>query len=504
MAARGEATGGRAARHAWLVVALGAALLGLAGAGEAQRATRARPNVVLIMTDNHGAWTLGCYGNRDIRTPNIDALAGRGVLFTDVYSSNPVCSPTRATFLTGLIPSQHGVHRYLGAGGAQTGPDAYCTIGEFRTLPKTLAGSGYACGLAGKWHLGGNLKPQEGFTSWITMPHGHTTTFYDAEVIEDGKTRKEPTYLTDLWTRHGVEFIERNRERPFFLFLAYNGPYGLGASMLQPARNRHAATYADQELPSFPRGPVHPWLTATRNLINNPVAMRRYAAEISAVDDGVGEIVGTLKRLGLEENTLVVFTADQGLAGGQGGLWGMGDHTRPLTLYDPTLHIPLIFSQPGRLPAGRRLANMASNYDFSPTLLAYLGIEEKEAAGPRSPGHSLVPLLEGREVAWDDVTFHEFENARAVRTRKWKYIERIHEGPNELYDLERDPGERKNLVDDPAHAADRQALKARLDGFFARYADPKWDLWHGGKSKSGLSTAKLFPGAAGERANGVE
>src|SRR5690242_5458587 len=112
-----------------------------------------KPNLVLILTDNHGAWTLGCYGNRDIRTPNIDRLAREGILFTSCYSSNAVCSPTRATLLTGLMPSQHGVHTYLAAGEPQIGPNAYCTIREFITLPKILARSGYTCGLSGKWHL---------------------------------------------------------------------------------------------------------------------------------------------------------------------------------------------------------------------------------------------------------------------------------------------------------------------------------------------------------------
>src|SRR3982751_3355433 len=106
-----------------------------------------RPNVVLILTDNQGAWTLGCYGNPDIRTPNIDRLAREGMLFERCFSSNAVCSPTRATLLTGLIPSQHGVHSYLAAGGAQIGPRAHSTIAEFRTLPEVWAEAGYTCGL---------------------------------------------------------------------------------------------------------------------------------------------------------------------------------------------------------------------------------------------------------------------------------------------------------------------------------------------------------------------
>src|SRR5436190_10483403 len=118
-----------------------------------------RPNLVLIVTDNQGAWTLGCYGNPDVKTPTIDGLAKQGMLFERCFSSNPVCSPTRATLLTGLVPSQHGVHSYLAAGEPQVGPNAHCVLREFRTLPKILAESGYVCGLSGKWHLGGNLTP---------------------------------------------------------------------------------------------------------------------------------------------------------------------------------------------------------------------------------------------------------------------------------------------------------------------------------------------------------
>jgi arylsulfatase A-like enzyme len=442
------------------------------------------PNVVFILTDNHGAWTLGCYGNQDIRTPNIDRLAKEGTLFERSYSSNAVCSPTRATYLTGLMPSQHGVHTYLTAGGAQMGKNAYCTIGEFRSLPKILRDAGYVCGLSGKWHLGGNLSPQEGFTDWHTMPHGHTTAFYGAQVIEDGKVRAEPGYLTDFWTDHAVRFIEKNKSRPFFLFLSYNGPYGLGGSLLKPARNRHAAYYADKQLPSFPRETPHPWLHNNKQFINNVQAMRRYAAEVSGVDDGVGRVMETLKKQGLDENTVVVFAGDQGLACGQGGFWGMGDHTRPLTAYDWTMHVPLIWRHPGHIPAGQRQKLLVSNYDFLPSLLDYLGLKDKQAPKPPSPGRSYAAALRGKTPDWDNVVFFEFENVRAIRTDRWKLIVRFPDGPNELYDLRADPGERTNLIDREAHAATRQELRKRLDAFFARYADPQYDLWHGGRSKA--------------------
>lgn len=455
-----------------------------------------RPNLVFILTDNHGAWTLGCYGNPDIRTPQIDRLAAEGIRFTRALSSNPVCSPTRATFLTGLLPSQHGVHSFLGGErpSAQMGPDAYCTIREFASLPKILKQAGYVCGLSGKWHLGANLTPQEGFTSWITMPHGATTEFYDAQVIENGAVRKEPKYLTDLWTEHGVRFIEENRDRPFFLYLAYNGPYALGRLLLNPARNRHAEYYADKELLSFPRDTMHPWQFHNKDFLNNPTSIRRVAAEISGVDDGVGEILQVLQRLGLDEKTLVVFAGDQGWMGGQNGLWGMGDHTRPIGAHELMMQIPLIFRHTGRIAAGQTSDLLVSNYDFLPTVLSHLGLSDQRP--PQSPGRDFSPVLRGETTPWENVAFYEMENTRAIRTDGWKYVARHPEGPCEVYDMQADPQERFNLFGQPAVADKQRELAAQLDAFFARYADPQYDLWKDGRSKAGRLGGAAGPAAA--------
>jgi arylsulfatase A-like enzyme len=471
---------------------------------QAQRLVRAlqqpdRPNVILIMTDNHGPWTLGCYGNQEIQTPRIDRLAAEGTLFTRCYANNAVCSPTRASFLTGLMPSQHGVHRYLGAKEAQMDPDAYNTLEEFDTLPSLLAQAGYECGLSGKWHLGGNLHPQEGFRFWTTKPHGHSQGFYDQQVIENGEVRVEPTYLTDYWTQRGIEFIQANRDRPFFLFLAYNGPYGLGASMREPIRNRHAETYGELELPGFPRREAHPWNHHYGKWVGDLEVIRKYAAEVSAIDDGVGRVMDTLKRLDLDDNTLVIFTADQGLAGGHSGFWGMGDHTRPLTAFDWTIHIPLIFRQPGRIPAAQRSDLLVSNVDFLPTMLEHLGLEWTNPDQPASPGRSFASVLAGRPIeAWDNTVFYEFENVRAIRTDRWKYIERFRQAPNELYNLARDPEELENLIDRPELQEVQNGLKRQLHEYFDRVADPRWDLWKGGTSKTGLIMRDLFdnPGPA--------
>ena len=481
-------------RRQFLGAVSSAGVGGLAAASPQARGARkgdrsSRPNLVLIMTDNHGAWTLGCYGNPDIRTPHLDKMARQGIVFARAFANNAVCSPTRATCLTGLMPSQHGVHKYISRD-VMLGPKAYNTLAEFDSLPQILSESGYVCGLSGKWHLGDHLRPQEGFTFWVTKPGGHTTGFTNQKIIENGQIRTEPSHQTDYWTKRGIEFIERNKNKPFFLFLAYNGPYGLGKSVLTKPTNRHAAYYADKELKSFPRETPHKWLHNNRKMINNPMSMRKYASEVSGIDDGVGEILAALARLGLDDNTLVIFTADQGLAGGHSGFWGMGDHTRPLTAYDWTMSIPLIARHPGCIPGGRRSDLMVSNYDLMPTVLNYLGLGAKIPTRPEPPGRSFDKVLHGKRVAWDNVVYYEFENVRAIRTEAWKYIERIGQGPNELYNLKEDPGERSNLYDKPAHREIQADLRKRLHAFFDRYADPKWDLWQGGDAKGGLLMGK--------------
>ncbi len=441
------------------------------------------PNVVFILTDNQGAWTLGCYGNPDIRTPHIDRLAAEGVRFTRALSSNPVCSPTRATFLTGLIPSQHGVHSFLDPK-FMMGPEAYDTLAEFTSLGEVLRDSGYVCGLSGKWHLGANLTPSEGFSFWVTKPDGSTNEFYDQQVIEDGKVRKEAGYTTDFWTRKGIEFIEQNKERPFFLYLAYNGPYSLGNLMLNPARNRHAEYYRDKPFASFPRDAMHPWQQANKQFHNKQAAMERLAAETSGVDDGVGEIMAALKRLGLDDNTLVIYAADQGWMGGQNGMWGMGDHFRPIGAHELMMQIPFIFRQPGKIPAGKTSDLLVSNYDFMPSVLSYLGLGDKMPQKPKSPGRDFSAALRGESLEWENVIFYEMETCRAVRAERWKYVARFPSGPFELYDMQADPRERFNLYGQPGTEPMRAELAGRLDAFFAKYADPQYDIWKGGRSKA--------------------
>ncbi|MCA9174963.1 MAG: sulfatase-like hydrolase/transferase [Planctomycetales bacterium] len=454
-----------------------------------------RPNVVFILTDNHGAWTLGCYGNPDIRTPNLDRMAAEGMRFSRAMSSNPVCSPTRATYLTGLLPSQHGVHSFLD-NKYMIGPEARYVLREFETLPEILHSEGYTCGLSGKWHLGANLTPQDGFSYWVTMPRGSTSNMYTDEIIEDGQIKPTPKYMTDLWTDHAVKFIEQSKdsERPFFLYLAYNGPYCLGPLLLRPAQNRHAEYYADKPLLSFPRDSMHPWQYNNKAYHNNPVSIRRVAAEVSAVDDGVGVVLDTLRRHGLERDTIVVFAGDQGWMGGQNGLFGMGDHTRPLGAHDLMMHVPFIFWQPGAVAQGVSDL-MVANYDFLPTLLEHLGLrnripqwpQDSEAGGPKRPlpGRSFAKALVGESIPWETEVLYEMEGCRALRTEQWKYVERRSPaGPTELYDMQHDPHERFNLAGQPEHQRTLRELRERLSTSFAKHADPQYDIWNGGRSKA--------------------
>ncbi|MEZ6135027.1 MAG: sulfatase-like hydrolase/transferase [Pirellulaceae bacterium] len=441
------------------------------------------PNIVFILTDNQGAWTLGCYGNPDIRTPHIDKLAGEGLRFTRALSSNPVCSPTRATFLTGLLPSQHGVHSFLDPK-YMMGPQAYNTLSEFVSLGEILSDAGYTCGLSGKWHLGANLTPSEGFSYWITKPDGSTREFYDQQIIEDGQLRMEAGYTTDLWTRKGVEFIEQNREKPFFLLLAYNGPYALGNLMLNRSKNRHADYYRDHRFVSFPVDQMHPWQHANRQFHNQQVAMERTACEVSGVDDGVGEIMSTLARLELDQDTLIIYAADQGWMGGQNGMWGMGDHFRPTGAHDLMMQIPFIFRHSGQIAAGQTSDLLVSNYDFLPSVLNYVGLGDRLPTVPPLPGRDFSPALRGQPLEWDNVVFYEMETTRAIREDHWKYVARYPNGPFELYDMRLDPQERVNLYGQPGTEEKRRALAQQLDAFFSSMADPQYDLWRGGRSKA--------------------
>lgn len=449
------------------------------------------PNIIFIVSDNQSPWTLGCYGNKEILTPNIDRLAAQGVRFTASFCVNPVCSPNRATLLTGLMPSQHGVHNWLGTEepDAQMGPDAYSTIAEFPNLPQMLADEGYDCGMCGKLHLGDSVHPQLGFRYWFAKPRGGTKQFYDSEAIWQGKVYNEQRYYTDAITDHALAFLRQDRgDAPFFLYVGYNGPYGLDADALVGHQNTFSDYYADKTLSCFPRQRIDPRLKKYRQYVNNQTVFRSYACAVSGVDDGVGQILREVDALDMAENTIVVFTADHGLCGGHHGFWGMGDHSRPMHMFQENMQVPLVWRHPGRLPPGRVTDTMVCNYDFLPSMLSYLGLGDRLDTSRPLPGRDYSPsLISGKTQHFEpDAVYHEYENTRSVQTRKWKLIARHPDGPNEFYDLVEDPTERRNLIDDPNALEFKANLQRMLDAFFVKHVDTKYDLWQGGTTKAGL------------------
>jgi arylsulfatase A-like enzyme len=473
-----------------------------------------RPNIVLIVTDNQSEKLLGTYGKDDILTPNIDALAEQGMLFTQAFAASGVCSPTRATLMTGLMPSQHGVHNAMPS---EFEIDDWNAIEEFRNLPQTLSEAGYDMAMIGKYHLGQAQAPQLGFRYWVTFPTGHTTAFYGVEVIDNGDT-----YLTDFWTRKAVDFLEtRPTDKPFFLYLSYNGPYNLPPLVLEPPRNRHAAYY-NEHVPAFPQEPVHPalrrlaieysnvdvllaergewwyahtdepdaataaaensWPWQTIGALNNKTAMIHLASQMSMVDDGVGRVLQTLHEQGLDDDTIVLFTSDQSSAFGQHGLWGNSSYAEPHPAYMENMRVPLIVRLPGVVAEGVRSDQVINQVDLFPTLLDLVGMGDIHIAN--SAGKSFAPTLRHEDQAGLDAAFYEYITVRAIATREWKYVKRLFGDPPELYDLVADPDEHRNLAGDPEYARELAMLDSRLEAFFAENVSDYYDVWNGGSAKA--------------------
>ena len=472
-------------------------------------AAEARPNIILILADNQSHTLLGTYGNKDIKTPHIDRLANEGIRFNYAFAVNGVCSPTRATLLTGLMPSQTGIHVALPSD--IDVPD-WSGIEEFRSLPQTLSEAGYSTGLVGKYHLGMPYKPQLGFEYWVTFPSGHTTTFHNQTVIDNGESHVVAGHLTDFWTEKAVDFLSRQKEdKPFFLYLAYNGPYNLPPTVNMEPNNRHAGYYA-AHTPSMPQEKIHPYLRnwaqggrgptslmvkegttawAAIEALNNRTAMINAASETAMVDDGVGTVMQKLKELGMDRNTIVIYSADQGASYGHHGLWGNTSWSFPFTAHNINMQVPLVIRQPGRIPQGLESDRLINQFDLFPTLLGYIGMSDKKIAD--TPGKDFTPLLLGEDIDdWDDAVFFEFVTVRVIRTPGWKYMKRLDDDePNTLYDLRNDPGERVNLVDEPAYKDVVEELDKRLTAFFDQYSDATYDLWKGGTAK-GILLQKYY------------
>jgi arylsulfatase A-like enzyme len=391
-------------------------------AGAAEPAPKAR-HVVVILTDDLGYADLGCYGSKDIRTPNVDRLAKEGTRLTDFYSNGPVCTPTRAALMTGRWQQRVGLEWAIFPG--QKGPGLPTSE---TALPRMLKGAGYKTGMVGKWHLGYKKEfgpNAHGFDTFFGLLSGNVDHYSHKEIngepdwYEDAKPVVVKGYSSDLITDRAVAFLDKNARSPFFLYVAYNAVHWPFQAPDRPADVRTRPT----------------WFDGTR---------KDYAAMMERVDAGVGKILAALDKHGLAKDTLVIFTNDNG---GERLSDNRPFSQRKGTLWEGGIRVPCLLRWPGQVPAGKASPVPALTMDLTATVLAACGTAPPR--GRKLDGVNLLPVLRGG-AAPERAFFWRIDRKerkqKAVRQGKWKYLR---DGASErLYDLSRDPGERTDLAGD--------------------------------------------------------
>ncbi|RMG32739.1 MAG: N-acetylgalactosamine 6-sulfate sulfatase [Planctomycetota bacterium] len=401
-------------QHAWRAVVLWLTLAGVVPAEAQTAAAQARrhPNVVVILADDQGWGDLSVNGNRNLQTPNIDSLARDGATFDRFYVC-PVCSPTRAEFLTGRYHPRGGVYS-TSAGGERLDLDE-------TTIAEVFRAAGYATAAFGKWHNGMQYPYHpngRGFDEFYGFCSGHWGHYFSPMLEHNGAIVRGNGYLTDDFTNHAMEFIERHRQRPFFVYLAYNTPH---SPMQVPDRwwNR----FKDKPLVSRHRDPKKENVPHTRAAL----------AMCENIDFNVGRLLRKLDDLGLAEQTIVVYFSDNGPNGNRynGGMKGRKGSTD-----EGGVRAPMFIRWKGHIPAGRTVRPIAAAIDLLPTLADLAGIPV-HTAKPLD-GVSLAPLLLDEPDDWPDrMIFSHWRGRVSVRTQRWRLDHAGH-----LFDMPADPGQR--------------------------------------------------------------
>ena len=426
------------------------------------------PNIVVFFSDDHAQWALPSYGNSEIHAPALTWLADTGAQMQNAFTPCPVCSPARASFWTGLYPSQHGVNDHL----AEDDPAVRATdwLAGMPTLAEWLHAAGYTTALAGKWHCGAGETPRRGFDYWYSAWRKTPKNFGGVNRYSDqGRVVSRRGQDTQIISDAAIDFLRgRDRDKPFFLFVGY-------ATTHNPWVNRsrrHVAHYrrasfrdipADAPYPFGERGTSPPAPADPRE------CLAQYYAAVSMIDDGVGRLLDELEAQSAREDTLIVYTSDHGLNMGHHGLWGKGNGSRPLNMLDESIRVPLLLNWSGQFPAGQRHEALVTHCDLFMTLLDAAGALPAEGKG--YPGGSFLPIAQGRDMPWRDGYYGEYGTTRAIRERRFKLVKRYAGGQNLLHDLHADPRETVNLYDEPDYEDTVARLSAKLEGFFAQYED---------------------------------
>ncbi len=454
-------------RARWtFTLGLGAYLALIAAAGATNAAPEGRPNIVLMMSDDHRWDSLGIAGNRAVQTPTLDGLARTGVWFRQATIHVPQCSPSRSTLLTGLTPHQHRWYGNQYQHPDVKNPDGFHGL---PTLPGLLAGAGYRTLLVGKWH--GRPEPWNcGFSDIRTWLPGGSGPYLDPDLAHGRSRELRPAkgYAQELFADDVIAFLNSSEatERPFFFWVAFTAPHG----PYQPNPEHIQKLTRDKKLaellpPGFPveKAEEERW--------------RVYDEAVSSLDEQVGRVLKALDDRKLADRTVVAFVGDNGFMMGDRGIHGK------VVPYDGSVRVPMIVRAPGIAAIKGPSEAPVSSLDLPPTLLRCAGLEPPKGW----PGRDLTNLLRGAADPGIDAAFCEwFDDQspefgalayRLVRTPRsklllWKDPKR----PDELYDLEADPHELQNLITDPARASVRNELRDRLQGWFERTDDPA-RLW---------------------------
>ena len=364
----------------------------------AMHAAAAAPNYVLIFCDDLGYGDLGCYGSTKNRTPRIDAMAKEGMRFTSFLSSSPVCTPSRASLLTGCYARRVGMHEDFTGHWVLIPRSRRGMHADEWTLPEMLKAKGYATACIGKWHLGDqppHLPTAHGFDEYYGIPYSNDMASArrgdpPLPLVQDTKVIEAPANqaaLTKRYTREAIQFIERNKSKPFFLYLPHTFP--------------HLPLFASKEF-------------------HGKSANGRYGDSVEEIDWSTGKILDALKQHGLDKNTLVIFTSDNGSNGRNGGSNAPLSGSKGGTM-EGGMRVPMIACWPGRIPAGSTCNELSSTMDFLPTLAALSG---GLLSANKIDGHDITPLLTGTKGAaspYEVFYYYRRRQLQALRWGDWKW-----------------------------------------------------------------------------------